>query len=58
MLISGLDHAWIIVLGSVLGVFLIGTVVMVMMLYHRNCVRSKYKQFDWPETDLEHYDGE
>ena len=46
-----------IVLGSVGGVFLIGTVAMVMLCYHRNKVRNKYQQFDWPDTDLDNYDG-
>ena len=46
-----------IVLGSVGGVFLIGTVAMVMLCYHRNQVRNKYQQFDWPDTDLDNYDG-
>ena len=46
-----------IVLGSVGGVFLIGTVAMVMLCYYRNQVRNKYQQFDWPDTDLDNYDG-
>ena len=58
LLILGPDRTWIVVMCSVGGVFVIGTVAMVTMFYRRICARSKYEQFDWPEADIEHYDSE
>ena len=57
MFILGADHTWIFVGCSVGGVFVIGTVAMVTMLYRRMLARSKYEQFDWPEADIEHFDS-